>query len=222
MALVQESAAKLGLYLVNSLNPMRLEGQKTIILELLLQRNWQAPDWIVVPAGNLGNTSAFGKALLEAYEAGWISKLPRIASIQASGANPFYLSYKDQFRHMHPVKAQTVATAIQIGAPVNFAKAKNVILATNGIVAEVSDGEIMCAKAGIDQAGIGCEPASAATLAGVHKLRHQGVIKATDDVVCILTGHMLKDPDATVQAANNHVKTIEPSLAAVEAALKGP
>ena len=220
MTLVQESADKLGLYLVNSLNPMRLEGQKTIIFELLMQRGFTVPDWIVVPAGNLGNTSAFGKALLEAHAAGWINRLPRLASIQASGANPFYLSYVDAFQSAHIVKAHTVATAIQIGAPVNYSKAKAVITATNGIVAQVSDAEIMRAKAAIDQSGIGCEPASAATLAGVQQLRQQGVIRPSDDVVCVLTGNMLKDPEAVLAAANNKVRPIAASLAAVEAALK--
>ncbi len=220
MALVQKSAEKLGLYLVNSLNPMRLEGQKTIIFELLMQRNWQAPDWLVVPAGNLGNTSAFGKALLEVHAAGWISKLPRIVSVQAAGANPFYLSYRDQFRRAHQVKAETVATAIQIGAPVNYAKAVNVIKATQGVVTEVTDGEIMCAKAAIDRAGIGCEPASAASLAGVVKLREQGIIKSNDDVVCVLTGNMLKDPEATLKAATNEVRSIAPTLEAVAEALR--
>jgi len=219
MNLVQESAEKLGLYLVNSLNPMRLEGQKTIIFELLMQRDWQAPDWLVVPAGNLGNTSAFGKALLEAHAAGWISKLPRIVSVQAAGANPFYLSYRDQFRIQHQVKAATLATAIQIGAPVNYAKAVNVIRSTSGIVTEVTDGEIMCAKAAIDSAGIGCEPASAASLAGVTKLREQGIIQPGDDVVCVLTGNMLKDPEATLKAATNEVRTIAPTLSAVAAAI---
>ena len=220
MSLVQDSAHQLGLYLVNSLNPMRLEGQKSIIFELLLQRQFRAPDWIVVPAGNLGNTSAFGKALLEAHAAGWISKVPRIASIQASGANPFFLSYKDHFSTGYKVKAATVATAIQIGAPVNYPKAKDVIIATQGVVAQVSDEQIMQAKGAIDRAGVGCEPASAATLAGVRELKAQGIIKSDDDIVCILTGHMLKDPDAVIAAANNEVKKIAPTLRAVEVALK--
>ena len=219
MGLVQESASKLGMYLVNSVNPFRLEGQKSIIFELLAQRNFEAPDWIVVPAGNLGNTSAFGKALREAHAAGWINRLPRLAAIQAAGANPFYLSYADEFSHSYQVKAETVATAIRIGAPVNYSKAKRAILDTLGVVAQVTDQEIMQAKAAIDRSGLGCEPASAATLAGVRQLVQAGTIKASDDVVCILTGHMLKDPDAVLAATTLKVQEIAPNLQAVQAAL---
>lgn len=219
MGLVQESASKLGMYLVNSVNPFRLEGQKSIIFELLAQRNFAAPDWIVVPAGNLGNTSAFGKALREAHAAGWIDRIPRLAAIQAAGANPFYLSYADEFSHSYQVKAETVATAIRIGAPVNYSKAKRAILDTLGVVAQVTDPEIMQAKAAIDRSGLGCEPASAATLAGVRQLVQAGTIKASDDVVCILTGHMLKDPDAVLAATTLKVREIAPNLQAVQAAL---
>lgn len=219
MRLVQESAHKLGAYLVNSLNPFRLEGQKTIIWEMLLQRGWQPPDWIIVPAGNLGNTSAFGKALLEAYRAGWIKRMPRLASIQAHGANPFYQSYQENFRTAVAIKAETVASAIRIGDPVNFPRAVRAIHNTNGIVADVSDHEIMAAKRAIDAAGIGCEPASAATLAGLKKLIGQGHIKPSDDVVCILTGHILKDTDAVLNTAFGEafaVHEIEPTLNALE------
>ncbi len=216
MQLVREAARELGIYLVNSVNPFRIEGQKTIIFEMLLQRNFEAPDWIVVPAGNLGNTSAFGKALKEAYEAGWIKKIPRIASVQASGANPFYLSYKDQFTTKPKVVAETIATAIRIGDPVNFAKGIHAITYTGGVVTEVTDQQIMLAKRAIDQSGIGAEPASAATLAGVKQLKDRGVIKSTDQVVCILTGHMLKDPEAVLSASNMKVIDIAPNLNAVK------
>jgi threonine synthase len=218
MALVQDAARTLGIYLVNSLNPFRLEGQKTIIFELLEQRGRKAPDWIVVPAGNLGNTSAFGKALREAHAAGWIDRLPRLAAIQAAGANPFYLSYKEGFAKPFRVRAETVATAIRIGDPVNYPKAKDAIIHTHGLVYQVTDSELMDAKAAIDRAGIGCEPASAVTLAGVKQLVAGGVINGTDDVTCVLTGHMLKDPDA-VLAGGMKVVEIEPTLRAVEAAL---
>lgn len=221
MRLVQEAAVRMGLYLVNSLNPFRLEGQKTIIFEMLEQRAFQPPDWIVVPAGNLGNTSAFGKALREAHAAGWIDRLPRLVSVQASGANPFYLSFKDAFRSLSPMRADTVATAIRIGDPVNFPKAKDAILATGGLVTEVTDADILAAKAAIDRTGLGCEPASAASLAGAKRLVREGVIKRTDQVVCILTGHMLKDPESILtKAASQAVVEIDPTLAAVERVLK--
>lgn len=222
MRLVQESAQKLGAYLVNSLNPFRLEGQKTIIWEMLLQRGWQPPDWIVVPAGNLGNTSAFGKALMEAHAAGWIKRLPRLASIQARGANPFFQSFEKKFQSTVSIKAETIASAIRIGDPVNFPRAVRAIHNTNGIVSDVSDHEIMLAKRAIDAAGIGCEPASAATLAGLKKLVEQGTIKPNDDVVCVLTGHILKDTDAVLNTTFGEpfaVHEIEPTLAALETLL---
>lgn len=199
MSLVREACDQLGIYLVNSLNPFRIEGQKTIIWDILQSFNWQAPDWIVTPAGNLGNTSAFGKAIKEAYEAGWIDKKPKIAAVQASGANPFYNAFNTKFMNLSPVKAQTVASAIQIGNPVNYPKAKFSINDTKGYVEEVSDEEILRAKYEIDRNAIGCEPASACSLAGVKKLRTKNLIKPDEKVVCILTGHLLKDTDTTVK-----------------------
>ncbi len=196
MKMVQEIAREGLLYLVNSINPFRLEGQKTIIWEMLQDLNWDPPDWIVVPGGNLGNTSAFGKALREAYAMGWIANLPRLATIQAAGASPFYKSYKDGFASLKPEKAETIATAVRIGNPVNFIKARAEISATRGVVESVTDAEIMTAKRAIDRAGIGCEPSSACSLAGAKKLRDQGIIKKTERVVAVLTGHMLKDTEA--------------------------
>jgi threonine synthase len=190
MRLVLDASKEFGIYLVNSINPFRIEGQKTIIWELLQDLGWRPPDWIVVPAGNLGNTSAFGKALVEARDAGWIDKMPRLAAIQARGANPFYRSFTEGFATRHRVNAETIASAIRIGDPVSFDRAVAAIRATNGVVEEVTDEEIMAAKRDIDRMGIGCEPASAATLAGVRKLGLKGT------VVCVLTGHLLKDPDA--------------------------
>lgn len=220
MTLVQEAAADLGMYLVNSLNPFRLEGQKTIIFELLEQRAFTPPDWIVVPAGNLGNTSAFGKALSEAKAAGWIDRVPRLAAVQASGASPFFRSFKSGFSDLVPMKAETLATAIRIGDPVNFQKAKAAITSTQGLVTAVSDAQIMEAKVAIDRAGIGCEPASAASLAGTRHLVSEGVIRPSDSVVCILTGHMLKDPDAVLTpAAQRDIHEIEPTLAHVRAVI---
>src|SRR5579885_1588417 len=193
MRLVEQVCDELGIYLLNSLNPYRIEGQKAIAFETLQQLDWQAPDWLVLPAGNLGNTSAIGKALQQAYQLGLISHLPRIASIQAAGANPFYRSFVKGFATRESVQAQTVATAIKIGNPVSFTRARRVIEQTNGLVEMVSDEEILEAKRVIDRAGIGCEPASAASLAGVRKLVQQGRIKRDERVVAILTGNLLKD-----------------------------
>jgi threonine synthase len=193
MRLVEQVCNELGIYLLNSLNPFRVEGQKAIGFEILQQLDWQVPDWLVLPAGNLGNTSAIGKAFRQAYELSLISHLPRFASIQAAGANPFYRSFKTGFKQRESVQADTVATAIRIGDPVSFSRARRVIEETNGLVEEVTDEEILAAKAVIDRAGIGCEPASAATLAGVRKLVAKGVIKRDERVVGILTGTLLKD-----------------------------
>jgi len=217
MRLVREACDALGIYLVNSINPFRIEGQKTIVWELLQDLEWNPPDWIVVPAGNLGNTSAFGKALREARAAGWIERTPRLAAIQASGANPFYRSYSEDFAQRHRVDAETVASAIRIGDPVSYEKAVAAIRATNGVVEQVTDEELMAAKREIDRMGIGCEPASATTLAGVKKLRAAGVMRDGERIVCVLTGHILKDPDAILRGIETI--EIEPTLEAVGKAL---
>ncbi|HEX9162442.1 MAG TPA: threonine synthase [Thermoanaerobaculia bacterium] len=219
MKLVLESSKQLGIYLLNSINPFRIEGQKTIVWELLQDLGWNAPDWIVVPAGNLGNTSAFGKALREAREAGWISRTPRLASIQASGANPFYRSFRDSFTGRHRVAAETIASAIRIGDPVSYDRAVAAIRYTGGVVEEVTDDEIMTAKRDIDAMGIGCEPASAATLAGVRKLRASGVLHAGERIVCVLTGHLLKDIDAIMRGPAGRSIEIDATVEAVERAL---
>jgi threonine synthase len=214
MRLVREACDKLGIYLVNSINPFRIEGQKTIVWELLQDLEWNPPDWIAVPAGNLGNTSAFGKALIEAHRAGWIDRMPRLAAIQASGANPFFRSFGENFATRHRVAAETIASAIRIGDPVSYDKAVASIRATNGVVGEVTDDELMAAKRDIDRMGIGCEPASATTLAGVRKLG------LTGRIVCVLTGHVLKDTDAVMKnVAPEQVKEIDATLEAVEAVL---
>lgn len=215
MRLVLDASKKLGIYLVNSINPFRIEGQKTIVWELLQDLGWDAPDWIVAPAGNLGNTSAFGKALREAREAGWISRVPRLASIQASGANPFYQSFRESFGHRHKVNAETIATAIRIGDPVSHDRAVAAIRYTNGVVEQVTDDEIMSAKRHIDSIGIGCEPASAATLAGVRKLRASGIMRDGERIVCVLTGHLLKDVDAIMRAPAGRMIEIDATIEAV-------
>ncbi|MEA2413919.1 MAG: threonine synthase [Thermoanaerobaculia bacterium] len=220
MQLVREASDRLGIYLVNSINPFRIEGQKTIVWELLQDLEWNAPDWIVVPAGNLGNTSAFGKALREAFDAGWITKMPRLASIQASGANPFYRSYRDAFAQRHRIAAETIASAIRIGDPVSHRKAVSAIQLTNGIVEQVTDDELMLAKREIDEMGIGCEPASATTLAGVKKLRAAGVMRDGERIVCVLTGHLLKDTDAIMRnVPPERTIEIDATMDAVERAL---
>ena len=196
LRLVQEASKELGVYLLNSINPFRLEGQKTIVLELLQQLHWDVPDWIVLPAGNLGNTAAFGKALVEAKAVGLIDRLPRLAAVQAAGAAPFAQGFEEQFTRRHTVKAETLATAIKIGDPASWDRAVHSIRETNGVVTSVSDAEILEAKAVVDRAGVGCEPASAASVAGARRLRERGVIARDDRVVAVLTGHVLKDPAA--------------------------
>jgi threonine synthase len=199
MRLARESAEQLGVYLANSINPYRIAGQKTIVIELLQQLGWRAPDWIVLPAGNLGNTSAFGAALLNAVDLGLIEKMPRIAAVQASGAAPFAASYREDFRERHTVRAETVATAIRIGDPASYTRAVRVIRETNGVVLAVDDAAILDAKAVVDASGVGCEPASAASVAGVRELVRRGEISRGDSVVAVLTGHILKDPGILLQ-----------------------
>jgi threonine synthase len=199
LALVQEASERLGIYLLNSINPFRVEGQKTIVLELLEQLDWDPPEWIALPAGNLGNTAAFGKVLREARELGLISRVPRIAAIQAAGASPFAHSFREQFATRHRVKAETVATAIKIGDPASYDRAVQTIRYTNGVVTSVTDTEILDAKAVIDASGVGCEPASAASVAGVKTLVRDGVIAPSERVVAVLTGNVLKDPGALLR-----------------------
>lgn len=233
LELVREIAEQFGIYVLNSINPFRLEGQKTIMIELLQQLRWQVPDWIVCPGGNLGNSSSFGKGLHELYSLGLIDRLPRLAIIQAEGANPLYQSYKRGFDKLEPMHADTVATAIKIGNPVNYAKAVRAIRWTDGVVEQVSDQEIMDAKALIDRTGIGCEPASACSLAGVQKLVSMGIIHPDESVVGILTGHLLKDPEATIAyhsgklsdvEANysNHLHQAEPTIESLSRILQKP
>ncbi len=198
MRLIFEAQEKLQAYPLNSINPFRLEGQKTIVWETLEQLQWNVPDWFVFPGGNLGNTSAFGKALHEARELGLIDKMPRFAVIQAEGASPFYAAFKNGFKELLPQKAETVATAIKIGNPANYTKAIRSIQWTNGVVESVTDEEILEAKAVVDASGIGAEPASCATVAGLKKLIGKGIIRPRETVVGILTGNILKDPQIIV------------------------
>jgi threonine synthase len=196
LALVRTLTERLGIYLLNSINPFRIEGQKTIVVEMLDQRDWNPPDWIVLPGGNLGNTAAFGKALRELHALGFIGRVPRLAVIQAEGAAPFYELVRAPARGFHAVShPETLATAIKIGDPVSWPKALREVACCGGVVEKVSEQEIADAKAVIGRCGIGCEPASAATLAGIRKLTASGAMAASADVVAVLTGNLLKDPD---------------------------
>ena len=200
MRLVRELSEEAGLYLLNSINPFRLEGQKAIAIEMLEQLGWRAPDWIVLPGGNLGNVSAIGKALHELHELGFIERLPRLAVIQAEGASPFYELVASADRsELRPFdNPTTLATAIRIGSPVSWKKALRAISWTGGVVERVSEQEIADAKAIIGSDGIGCEPASAATLAGIRKLIGADRMTPGESVVAVLTGNLMKDPTYTV------------------------
>jgi threonine synthase len=196
LALVRKLAERLGIYLLNSVNPFRIEGQKSIMIEMLDQRDWNPPDWVILPGGNLGNTSAFGKALREARNMGLIDRMPRLAVVQAEGAAPFYELAAAGAGVLQPVgHPETLATAIRIGNPVSWPKALHEVRASGGVVEKVSEQDIADAKAVIGTCGIGCEPASAATLAGLRKLVRARTIHPAADIVAVLTGHVLKDPD---------------------------
>lgn len=225
LRLTLDASSRLGVYLANSVNPYRISGQKTIVFELLQQLGWEAPDWIVLPAGNLGNTSAFGAALREAHALGLIDRIPRLAAVQASGAAPFAASFRGDFLERRTVRAETAATAIRIGDPASYHRAVRVIRETNGVVLDVSDAEILDAKAIVDASGVGCEPASAASVAGVRALVAGGIIVPDDTVVAVLTGHILKDPGILlhyhretepVPAHANRPVEIDADLGAVE------
>jgi threonine synthase len=217
MRQVQDVCTKLGLYLLNSLNPFRLEGQKAIMYRIIEGLGWEVPDWIVVPGGNLGNSSAFGKALSELKHLGLIDQIPRMAIINATGAdtltdlvNNKKLTWNDGHvdqaiidKHYDDLTARnfsphTCASAIEISRPVNLKKCLRTIDICNGVVRAVTDEQILDAKAIIGKYGLGCEPASAATIAGLKHLRAEGLIDAEQRVACVLTGHALKDPDRTV------------------------
>ncbi|HSE98111.1 MAG TPA: threonine synthase, partial [Blastocatellia bacterium] len=196
MKLVREIAEETDVYLLNSINPFRLEGQKAIAIEMMEQCGWRPPDWIVVPGGNLGNSSALGKALYELHSLGFIERMPRMAIVQAEGAAPFYDLFHSNDRSLFKPRLNpaTLATAIRIGNPLSWQKALRALRWTNGIVERVSEQEIADAKAIIGIDGIGCEPASATTLAGIKRLVEAGMIEPSSDVVAVLTGNLMKDP----------------------------
>ena len=200
LRVLHEVVHRMPVYVLNSTNPYRIEGQKTAAIELLEQLGWEPPDHIIVPGGNLGNSSALGKALVEMKELGFISGLPKLSVIQAEGANALVRTMRETGgEKLISVQADTAATAIRIGSPASWKKAVRVLEATGGTVEQVSEVEIALAKAEIGADGIGCEPASAVTLAGLKKLVKQGFVKSGEMVVLILTGHLLKDPEFTLK-----------------------
>jgi threonine synthase len=200
LRLLQDLVKSAAVYPLNSINPFRIEGQKTVALELLEQLNWESPDHIIVPGGNLGNSSAIGKALLEMHNLGLISRQPKLSVIQAEGANALVRTLREaDGKRLISVQAETQATAIRIGSPASWQKAVKVLRATGGACEQVSEAEIAAAKAEIGAEGIGCEPASAVTLAGLKKLLRRGFVKTGETVVLILTGNLLKDPDYTIE-----------------------
>ncbi len=208
LALVRQLTEQSGIYLLNSINPFRIEGQKTIVVEMLDQRGWRVPDWIVMPGGNLGNVSALGKGLRELEQIGLIDKTPRIAVIQAERSAPFEELFRRGEGVLTPIEnPETLATAIRIGSPVSWPKALREVTSRRGTVEKVSEQEIADAKAVIGRCGIGCEPASAATLAGIRKLTADGTISRDADVVAVLTGHLLKDPDFVYRYHTGQLKT---------------
>ncbi len=230
---IAEERKDVGVYLMNSVNPFRLEGQKSIMFRILEGLNWEVPDWIIVPGGNLGNCSAFGKAFMELHALGMINKIPRLAIIQAQGSRTLDRIYNELNVRWQPAatarsrsaeglaslrgtwdmakvdaeyarmdaaneRAHTIATAIEINRPVNLPKALRALHVMNGVVRSVDDHCIVEHKALVGRYGFGCEPASAASVAGARILLREGVIKKHERVACILTGHVLKDPDVTV------------------------
>lgn len=225
LRLLQELVVRAPVYQLNSINPFRLEGQKTLALELLEQLDWTPPDHLIVPGGNLGNSSAIGKALLEMRDLGLIARLPKLSVIQAEGANALVRTLREAGgKELVPVQADTRATAIRIGNPASWKKAVHVLEATGGACEQVNEVEIAQAKAEIGAEGIGCEPASAVTLAGLKKLLRQGFVKPDESVVLVLTGNLLKDPDFTIDFHRGDLfkKTNEAGQASALAKLRRP
>ena len=227
MRLVQELAQDPRVYLLNSMNSIRIEGQKAIGIEALDQLGWRVPDYFAVPVGNAGNLSALGKGLRELREIGVIDRLPRLVGAQAERANPLYTSFLGGFAPLEPVTAgETVASAMRIGNPVSFKKAVRELKASNGLVEQVSEEEIMDARAVVDQSGIAICPNSATAVAAVRKLRIRGVIEEGASVVVMLTGHGAKFSESarryhessTSSFANRPV-VVEADLGAVRKAL---
>ena len=208
LAAMTQLAKEKHLYLLNSINPFRLEGQKTIGYEIVHDLGWESPDRIVLPVGNAGNISAIWKGITEFHNAGFMDDVPMTTGIQAEGACPIANAFRDKTMEMTPVEnPETKATAIRIGAPVSSIKALRAIYDSNGLAETVTDEEIIDAQKLLARTeGIGVEPASAASIAGLKKLVEQGDIDKGERVVCVVTGHLLKDPNTAIDACVEPVK----------------
>jgi threonine synthase len=214
MAIVQQIAERDGIYLANSMNSLRIEGQKTVGMEIVQQFDWQVPDWIIVPGGNLGNVSALGKGLLEFLELGIIQRLPRLVCAQAERANPLYRSYLTGFEKFEPIRARpTLASAIQIGNPVSYPKAVEVLRRFDGIVEQATEQEIADAAAEADRTGLFNCPHTGVALAALKKLRARGQVKAAERVIVISTAHGLKFTDFKLAYHQRRLADIDPSAA---------
>jgi threonine synthase len=226
--ILTELVKRFPIYLLNSVNPYRAEGQKTPAFEIVEQLDWQVPEHIIVPGGNLANSAALGKGFIEMHQLGLIPTVPKVSIIQAHGANPLYRWFIDSNRIMKPVTAETRATAIRIGNPASWRKAAGIIESLGGWCEEVSEQEIALAKAQIGAEGVGCEPASAVTLAGIKKLVELGKVDPDGRAVLILTGHTLKDSQYTIDYHRNELLTpaevaeATPLQAAQHSALRKP
>lgn len=214
MRIVQEITADKSIYLANSMNPLRMEGQKTVGIEIIQQFDWQVPDWIIIPCGNLGNVSALGKGLLLMKELGLVEKLPRIACAQSANANPLYLSFKNDFKQYMPVTAKkTLATAIQIGAPVSYERAVKVLKAFDGIVEQATEDELANASARADRTGLYCCPQTGVALAVLEKLIKAEIVQSDHRVVVISTAHGLKFSRFKVDYHEKNLEDVNPKFA---------
>ncbi len=211
MKLVQEICAKNNIYLANSMNSLRIEGQKTVAIEIVQQFDWEAPDWVIIPGGNLGNLSALGKGFLLMEELGIIRSRPRIACAQAANANPLYLSYLKGFEDFESKKAKkTLASAIQIGNPVSYQKAIKALKEFNGVVEQATEEELSNAAALADTTGLFCCPHTGVALSALFKLVDRGVIKSHEKVVVISTAHGLKFTDFKLKYHTNKLRGVKP------------
>jgi threonine synthase len=214
MRIVQKIAENDGIYLANSMNSLRIEGQKTVGMEIVQQFDWEVPDWIVIPGGNLGNVSALGKGLLEWLELGIIDRLPRICCAQAANANPLYLSYRTDYEKYDPVEAlPTLASAIQIGNPVSIERAIAVLKRFDGVVEQATEDELAAAAAEADRTGLFNCPHTGVALAALAKLVRRGEIKKDQRVVVVSTAHGLKFTDFKVRYHEGQLPGIESRLA---------
>jgi threonine synthase len=207
LELVRKVCDEMNIYLLNSINPWRLEGQKSLGFEVVDQLEWEVPDRIIVPVGNCGNSSAIWKGLKEFHEHGFIDSLPKITGVQAEGAAPVVHAYKKELDDVIPIEnPETVATAIRIGAPVSAPKTLKAVRESDGLMEAVSDKEILDAqKLLARREGIGVEPASASTIAGLKKLLESGEIDRDERIVCVTTGHALKDPEIIIKSSEKPI-----------------